>query len=176
LQDGQQAILQTRRHAASWGIDPKKIGVIGFSSGGHLASMLGTSFGTAAIPNPDGISLRPDFLILVYPITSFAVGRVNSDVSNSLLGEHPTADIVTRFSSELQVTDNTPPTLLLAASNDVAVQYDHSVNFYTALRKHNVPAELVLFDRGQHGFFELDRDEWRAPLWAWLTRNGFLLH
>ena len=83
-----------------------------------LASMLGTLFGTAVVPNPDGVSLRPDFLILVYPITSFASGRVNNDVRDSLLGEHPTAELVTKFSSELQVTDSTPPTLLLAASDE----------------------------------------------------------
>jgi acetyl esterase/lipase len=172
LQDGQQAILQVRRHAASWGINPRKVGALGFSAGGHLASMLGTSFGTAVVPNPDGINVRPDFLMLIYAITSFADGRVNADVRRSLLGDHPTAEVVTEFSTELHVTDNTPPTLLLAASNDEAVGYDHALNFYSALRKHNVSAELVLFERGQHGFFELDREEWWAPIWGWLVRNG----
>lgn len=172
LQDAQQAILQVRRHAAVWGIDSNKIGVIGFSAGGHLASMLGTTFRTDLVPNPESVSLRPDFLILAYAITSFADGRVSEDIRKRLVGEHPTVQIINKFSSELQVTDATPPTLLLAASNDVVVPVDHALNFYRALREHGVPAEIVLFDRGQHGFFELSLEEWRAPVWAWLVRNG----
>ena len=174
LQDAQQAIRQVREHAVSWGIDPRKVGAMGFSAGGHLASALGTSFETAVVPNPDHINLRPDFLILVYAITSFADGRVNKQVSESLLGDNPSAALIRRFSTELHVTNATPPTLLLSASNDTAVEYDHALNFYRALREHDVAAQLVLFDRGEHGFFELSRDEWRAPMWAWLERNGLV--
>jgi acetyl esterase/lipase len=176
LQDAQQAMLLTRRKAASWGIDPQKIGAIGFSAGGHLASMLGTQFDPPLIDNPQHESLRPDFLILVYPVISFADGRVHPDMRSALIGAHPSAGIVEKFSSNLHVTAQTPPTLLMAASNDTQVNVDHSLDFYRALREHGVPAQLILFERGEHGFFELTRDEWMGSMWAWMSRSGFLNH
>jgi acetyl esterase/lipase len=174
LQDAQEAILQTRRHAAAWGIDLSKIGAIGFSAGGHLASMLGTQFEPALVANPDHVSLRPDFLILVYPVISFAQGRVHPDMRRALIGDKPSPNIVQKFSSELHVSAQTPSTLLIGSSNDSAVHFDHLLDFYRALREHNVPAQLVLFDRGEHGFFQLRRGEWLDPMWAWMRRNGYL--
>ena len=173
LQDAQQAILQARRNAASWGFDPRKIGAMGFSAGGHLASMLGTQFEPALVKNAEHVSLRPDFLILVYPVISFADGRVHPDMRSALMGNHPGASIVQKFSSNLHVTAQTPPTIILAASND-SVSVDHSLDFFLALREHKIPAELVLFDRGEHGFFELTRDDWMAPMWSWMSRNRLL--
>jgi acetyl esterase/lipase len=174
LQDAQQAMRQVRRHAAEWGIDPRRIGAIGFSAGGHLASMLGTQFEPALVANPDHVSLRPDFLILVYPVISFAQGRVHPDMRRALIGDKPSPNIVQKFSSELHVSAQTPSTLLIGSSNDSAVHFDHLLDFYRALREHNVPAQLVLFDRGEHGFFQLRRGEWLDPMWAWMRRNGYL--
>jgi acetyl esterase/lipase len=174
LQDAQQALRQVRHNASRWGIDPQKVGAMGFSAGGHLAATLGTLFDTPLVPNPDRVSMRPDFLILVYPVISMAEGRVPAPVWSSLLGEHPPADQVRRFSSALQVTQRTPPSLLLATSNDDALDPDHTIEFYRALHQQGVPAELVIFERGLHGFFELTRDEWMSPMWAWLSRNGWL--
>jgi acetyl esterase/lipase len=174
LQDAQQALIQVRRNAAQWGIDPGKVGAMGFSAGGHLASMLGTLYDTALIPNADKINLRPDFLILVYPATSLAAGRIPEQVRLNVFGPHPTDEQVRRFSSALHVTAKTPPTILLSASNDDAVDPDHTIDFYRALRQNQVPAELVLFERGLHGFFELTREEWMSPIWGWLGRNGWL--
>jgi acetyl esterase/lipase len=174
LQDAQRALIEVRRRAGEWGIDPQKVGAMGFSAGGHLAATLGTLFGTALVPNPDQVSLRPDFLILVYPVISFTQGRVHPDMRKALIGTEPAASTVRRFSGAQQVTEQTPPTLLLAASNDTAVNVDHSIEFYQALRKRNIPAQLVLFDRGEHGFFELTREEWMSPMWDWLGRQDYL--
>jgi dipeptidyl aminopeptidase/acylaminoacyl peptidase len=90
---------------------------------------------------------------------------------DALLGPHPSAEQVRRFSNELQVGARTPPTILLAAENDTKVDVDNSIRFFQALRHHGVPAELVLFPKGEHGFVQLSRDAWLAPIWAWLTEN-----
>jgi acetyl esterase/lipase len=174
LQDAQQAILQVRRHATDWKINRQKVGAIGFSAGGHLASMLGTQFDQVLIPNPDRMNVRPSFLILVYPIISFVQGRVHPDVRRALIGEDPADSVVARFSSDRAVSVETPPTLLMAASNDSGVGVDHTIDFYRALRAHQVPAQLVLFDRGEHGFFQLRQDEWTSVMWMWMDRNGYL--
>jgi acetyl esterase/lipase len=175
LQDAQQVLVQVRRHAQIWGIDPHRVGVMGFSAGGHLAATLGTHFDTALVPNPDAMSVRPDFMILCYAVISAAdATKTNKNAFGALLGPNPSADQVRRFSNELWVGATTPPTLLIAAENDTSVDVEHSIHFYDALRKQGVPAKLVLFPRGEHGFFQLTQDEWRAPLWPWLASNGWL--
>jgi acetyl esterase/lipase len=174
LQDAQQALLQVRRNAKAWGIDPEKVGVMGFSAGGHLASTVGTHFGAALVPDPDGLSVRPDFMILVYPVISMTKELTHSGSRDALIGPNPSEEQVRRFSNELQVGAGTPPALLLAAENDSVVDVDNSIGFFEALRHNGVPAELVLFPQGEHGFFQLAQDEWRAPMWAWLARNGWL--
>ena len=173
LQDAQEALIQVRRQAKTWGIDPKKVGVMGFSAGGHLASTAGTHFDAAVVPNPHSLSVRPDFMILVYPLISMA-NNVHQGSLNALLGPNPSVEHIRRFSNELQVSAGTPPALLLAAENDSTVDIDHSIRFYEALRQKGVPSELVLFPQGQHGFFQLSRDQWMAPMWAWLAKNGWL--
>jgi acetyl esterase/lipase len=175
LQDAQQALRQVRRHASIWGIDPHRVGVIGFSAGGHLTATLGTHFDTALVTNPDGISVRPDFMILCYAVTSAAdATKTNKNAFAALLGQNASAEQIHRFSNEFWVSATTPPTLLIAAENDTSVDVEHSIHFYDALRKQGVPAKLVLFPQGEHGFFQLTQDEWRAPLWAWLASNGWL--
>jgi acetyl esterase/lipase len=175
LQDAQQALRQIRRHAQVWGIDPHRVGVMGFSAGGHLAATLGTHFDTVLVPNPDAMSVRPDFIILCYAVISAADAiKTNKRAFEALLGPNPSDDLVRRFSNELWVSATTPPTLLIAAENDTSVDVEHSLHFYDALRKQRVPAKLVLFPQGEHGFIQLTQDEWRAPLWAWLTSNGWM--
>jgi acetyl esterase/lipase len=175
LQDAQQALRQVRHNAKAWGVDAAKVGVMGFSAGGHLASMAGTNFNTALVPNPDALSVRPDFMILVYAAISVTEAQESDKGAfKALLGPDPSASQIRRFSSELQVTAGAPPTLLLAAENDSLVDVDQSIHFYEALRHNGVPAELVLFPQGQHGFFQMSRDEWMAPMWAWLVKNGWL--
>ena len=152
LQDGQEAVRIVRRHAAEWKIDPHKIGIMGFSAGGHLAVAVSTQYGDSVYTPIDTTSARPDFSILVYPVISMdstishAVSRIN------LLGEHPSEELVRRFSNELQVTPQTPPAFLVQAVDDLSVPIENSIRYLLALRKNKVPAELHLYESGGHGF------------------------
>lgn len=166
LQDAQQAMRFARAHAAAWGIDPGRIGAIGFSAGGHLASTLATHFGVA--------SARPDFLVLVYPVISMDAKITHKDSRNALLGDKPSEDKVRFFSNELQVTAETPPTLILHAADDRLVDVENSVVFFDALRRAGVPVEARLFQKGEHGFFLMPRDRWQAAIMDWITTNGWL--
>ncbi len=176
LQDAQQAIRTVRLHAAEWNIDPGKIGVIGFSAGGHLAATLGTHFEKSYVANPDQISLRPDFMILVYPVITMETKIAHMGSRTALLGEHPTEERVQLFSNETQVTDKTPPTLILQAADDHLVDVDNSLVFFEALRHHDVPVQMTIFEKGEHGFFLLARDEWQAVLFRWLEQRSWLKH
>ncbi len=174
LEDAQQAIRVVREHAPEWNIDPHKIGVVGFSAGGHLASTLGTHFDKSYIANPDQVSLRPDFMILVYPVISMDPKIAHMGSRIALLGEHPADERVRLFSNETQVTEKTPPTLILQAADDHLVDVDNSIVFFEALRHHDVPANMTIFAKGDHGFFLLPRDEWQAVIFKWLEQNGWL--
>ena len=140
LQDAQQAIKLVRERSKEWNIDADKIGIIGFSAGGHLASTAATHFSTAYIPNTEGTGLRPDFAILVYPVISFRKGLMHSGSKDLLLGMEPSNDKIKLFSNELQVTPQTPPTWLTHAGDDTVVSVDNSIQFYEALMKNKVPA------------------------------------
>ncbi len=174
LQDAQQAMRFVRLHAAEWNLDAARIGVIGFSAGGHLASTLATHFSKAYVDNPDHISMRPDFLIVVYPVISMDAKITHMDSRKALLGTDPSEDQVRLFSNELQVTKDTPPTLILHAADDRLVDVDNSIVFFEALRRAGVPVEAHLFQKGQHGFFMMPRDEWQTAILDWLTSNGWL--
>jgi acetyl esterase/lipase len=173
LQDAQQAMRFARLHAAEWNIDPGRIGAIGFSAGGHVASTLATHF-KAYVDNPDHVSLRPDFLVLVYPVISMDAKITHLDSRKALLGVEPSDAQVRFFSNELQVTRDTPPTLLLHAADDRLVDVDNSIVFFEALRHAGVPVEARLFQKGQHGFFLMPRDRWQTAIMDWLTSNGWL--
>jgi acetyl esterase/lipase len=174
LQDAQQAMRFVRQHAREWNLDPARVGAIGFSAGGHLASTLATHFNKAYVDNPDQVSLRPDFLIVVYPVISMDPKITHMDSRKALLGADPSEDQIRLFSSELQVTKDTPPTLILHAVDDWLVDVDNSVVFLEALRHAGVPVEARLFEKGQHGFFLLPRDRWQGAILEWLTSNGWL--
>lgn len=173
LQDAQQAMRFVRLHAKEWNLDPDRVGAIGFSAGGHLASTLATHFATAHIDNPEQVSLRPDFLIVVYPVISMDAKITHLDSRKALLGPNPSEDDVRHFSNELQVTKDTPPTLILHAADDRLVDVDNSVVFFQALRHAGVPVEARLFEKGQHGFFLLPPDEWQRVIIDWMTSNGW---
>lgn len=155
LLDAQRAIRLTRAHAAEWGIDPAKVGIMGFSAGGHLASTAGTHFDAGApdAADPvDRLSSRPDFMILVYPVISMAESVTHMGSRVNLLGEQPSEELVRRYSNELQVTADTPPTFLVHAGDDDAVPVKNSLLFYDALLAHGVRAELHVYPAGGHGF------------------------
>ena len=174
LQDAQQAMKVIRERAEEFGIDPNKIGVMGFSAGGHLASMLATHYEPALIDNPDGTSLRPDFQIVVYPVISFLDSITHKDSRTALLGENFTEKEMINFSNELQVTSDTPPAYITHAGDDGLVPVDNSLNYYRQLIQHKVPAEMHLYPKGNHGFLlRWPIDEWRSPLLRWMNQAGF---
>lgn len=174
LQDAQQAMRFARQHAAEWNLDAARIGAIGFSAGGHLAATLATHFDKAYVDNPDHLSLRPDFLIVVYPVISMDEKITHMGSRIALLGEHPSEDKIRLFSNELQVTQDTPPTLILHAADDRLVDVDNSVLFFEALRHAGVPVEAHLFEKGQHGLFLMPRDRWQGTIMDWLTEKRWL--
>jgi acetyl esterase/lipase len=176
LLDAQRAIRLTRAHAADWGIDPAKVGIMGFSAGGHLASTAGTHFDAGNKQSPDPVerfSSRPDFMILVYPVISMTKETTHGGSRLNLLGENPSDDLARRYSNELQVTADTPPTFLVHAGDDNAVPVQNSLLFYEALLAHHVPAELHVYPHGGHGFsFALDKgrlQDWTQLCARWLA-------
>jgi len=174
LQDAQQAIRFVRLHAREWNLDPKRVGAIGFSAGGHVASTLATHFDKAYVANPEHVSLRPDFLIVVYPVISMESKIAHMDSRKALLGPDPSTTQVRLFSSELQVTRETPPTLILDAVDDRLVDPENSIVFLEALRRAGVPVAARFFEKGQHGFFLMPRDRWQESILEWLRDDGWL--
>jgi len=175
LQDAQQAIKIVRENAEKWGIDKNKIGIMGFSAGGHLASTEATHFDKAYIENDTGTSLRPDFQILVYPVISMQDSLTHSGSKYQLLGENPSQEITDLFSNELQVNNDTPPAYITQAGDDAVVDVDNSIEYYEALRHHNVPAEMHLFPKGNHGFVLFQpTEEWMKPIFNWMKRSKFI--
>jgi len=177
LQDAQRAIQIVRQNAKQWNIDPGKIGMMGFSAGGHLASTASTHFDKEVIDNPGHISLRPDFSVLIYPVISFTDSLGHGGSRSNLIGKNPSAEKIREYSNELQVNANTPPAFLVHARDDNGVKYENSVHYYDALIKNNVRAELHLYDNGGHGFGmnnQTSSDKWMDQLKAWLEKNQFL--
>jgi acetyl esterase/lipase len=174
LQDAQQGLRFIRLHAKDWNLDPARVGVIGYSAGGHVASTLATHFDRSTVPNPEQVSLRPDFEILVYPVISMDAKITHMDSRKALLGPSPSSALVAEFSNELHVTRDTPPTLILHAVDDQLVDVDNSIVFIEALRHAGVAVDARLFAKGQHGFFMMPRDRWQNAIMDWLTTNGWL--
>lgn len=175
LQDAQQAIKLVRQRAKAWNLDPTKIGIMGFSAGGHLAASAATHFDTSFIPNKEHINLRPDFAILIYPVISFTDSLMHKGSRDLLLGTNPSPDKIKYFSNEMQVTSQTPPTWLTHAGDDKLVTVDNSIAFYKALIKNKVPAEMHLYPKGDHGFVLFQpTEEWMQPLFSWMRKNGWV--
>jgi acetyl esterase/lipase len=177
LQDAQRAIQLVRMHAKTWNVDVNKVGIMGFSAGGHLASTAATHFQHSYIENNANINLRPDFAILIYPVISFQdnIGHIGS--RDQLIGKNPGKALLDSFSNELQVTTQTPPTFLVHATDDDAVPVMNSIAFYEALLKHNIPAELHIYKAGGHGFGMLNpttKDKWMERCKNWMESMGWL--
>lgn len=175
LQDAQQAIKVVRENATKWGIDINKVGIMGFSAGGHLASTEATHYKKSVIENNNNTNLRPDFLILIYPVISMQDSLTHLDSRKNLLGKNPSRLLIDEFSNELQVDENTPPTYITHAGDDKAVDVDNSIFFYEKLRHHNVPAELHLYPKGGHGFVLSQKPEdWMMPLFKWMKNSKWI--
>jgi acetyl esterase/lipase len=176
LQDAQQAVLMVRKNADKWGLKTDKRGIIGFSAGGHLASTAGTHFDKVVIVDKDNISVRPDFVMLLYPVISFGpMAHVGS--RENLIGKTPTTDLVNLYSNEKQITSNTPPTFLVHAEDDDVVPVQNSLMFYDALLNAKVKAEMHLFQSGGHGFGlnnSKSKNKWMDWAKNWLEENGFI--
>ena len=182
LGDAQRAIRIIRSRAAEFAIIPERIGMMGFSAGGHLTSTAGTHFdgGRADAPDPvDRASSRPDFLILGYPVVSFDPAITHAGSVRHLLGDTPEPGLIAELSNDLQVTAQTPPTFLFHTTDDAAVPVENSVRFYLALRKARVPAEMHLFETGPHGVGMALADPalsaWPALLMNWMRARGLLV-
>ncbi len=181
LGDAQRAIRLVRARAAEFGVSPDRIGMMGFSAGGHLTSTAGTHFddGNPAAADPIGrLSSRPDFLILGYPVISFTAAYTHKGSVANLLGENPDPKLLEDLSSESRVTAGTPPTFLFHTSADTGVPPENSVAFYLALRKAGVAAEMHIFEKGPHGVGLAMQDpalaEWPRLLANWLRGRGLL--
>jgi acetyl esterase/lipase len=175
LMDAHRAMRLVRANATKWNINPNQIGVIGFSAGGHLASTLGTHFDYGDKNSKDSIekiSCRPDFMILGYPVVSFADTTVRTQTRKMLMGEKLTNDNIQEYSNELHVTKDTPPTFFIHADNDKGVQTANSILMYRTLRKNGIPAELHIISEGGHGFGLGSNNKhvnaWTVSLKLWL--------
>ena len=181
LLDAQRAIRTVRSGAEKWGIDPKRIGILGFSAGGHLTSTAGTHFdaGNPDAKDPiDKVSCRPDFMVLVYPVISFNEPWTHYGSQHNLIGKDADPKLIESLSNEKQITPQTPPTFLVASWEDTAVPVENSIQFYLGLRKAKVPAEMHIYLKGQHGF-GLGKEGMEAASWPglcqqWLKVQGFL--
>jgi acetyl esterase/lipase len=176
LLDAQQAIRLVRQNAEEWGLDPFKIGIMGFSAGGHLASTVGTHFQKPVGSVEDTTSVRPDFMILGYPVVSMLETTTHGGSRKALLGSDPPLDLVRRFSNELQVTSETPPTFIVHSTDDQAVPVENSLRLYQALVEHSVPSEMHLYESGGHGYGMAEAEEalssWMNRLSGWLKGRG----
>jgi acetyl esterase/lipase len=179
LQDAARAVRLVRSKAAEWKIDPKKIGVLGFSAGGHVASTIGTHFDAGqptATDAIDRVSSRPDLLVLIYPVITMG-SFTHAGSKKQLLGENPSPEMVKLLSNEEQVSKETPPTFLVHTANDAGVPVENTLSFADALRKNGIPFELHIYERGRHGFGLGTNDPilstWTARCADWLRVQGF---
>lgn len=171
LQDAERAIQLVREHAKTWNIDSKKIGIMGFSAGGHLAASLSTRYNEQLIENKKKTSFRPDFSVLIYPVISFMDSLTHGGSRNNLLGTDISPKIKKKFSNELNINQHTPPAFLVHAKDDKAVPYNNSVDYLKALEKNGVKGKLITFDAGGHGFGMYNKTtdiKWMDGLKSWL--------
>lgn len=168
IQDAQRAIRFIRANAAKYNVDVNKVGVMGFSAGGHLASTLATHFETSyysPIDDMDTLSTRPDFAMLIYPVISMKNGVTHKGSQMNLLGKNASEELILQFSNELRVTEKTPVSFLIHSENDNAVPIENSILFYQALVKNKVPATMHFYPKGGHGY-GLGKSNPEAPDWS----------
>jgi len=181
LDDVGRAIRTVRANAEQWGVDPKRVGVLGFSAGGHLASTAATHFDDGdpkAADTTDRESSRPDVAVLIYPVIMLSGPHAHAGSRTNLLGDNPPQEMIDLMSNEKRVTDKTPATFLVHSTDDTGVPPENSFEFVSALRAHRVPCELHLFDHGGHGYGLGGKDEalnmWPGLCAAWLGGREFL--
>lgn len=181
LMDAQRAIRTVRSRAAQWGVNPGRVGIMGFSAGGHLASTAGTHFdaGDPRAADPiDRVSSRPDFLVLGYPVITLKDPYAHKGSRQNLLGANPDPALVALLSNETQVTKDTPPTFLFHTTDDATVPVENSILFYEALHRAGVPAEMHLYETGRHGVGLAPAipalSTWPTLLAGWLRARGLL--
>src|SRR5262249_27294746 len=152
LQDAQQALHLVRARAKEWGVDPNRVGIVGFSAGGHLAVTTAFRFDRAVDEAYRGENLRPDFAVFLYPVVSMSDELTHALSRSNLLGESPSAELVKQYSMELNVPANAPPTFLMHAADDQTVKVENTLRLFEALKARGVPTELHIYPRGGHGF------------------------
>jgi acetyl esterase/lipase len=179
LEDAQRALRIVRQKAAEWGINPSKIGIAGSSAGGHLASTAGTKFDLGKPDSNDPLekySCRPDFMLLLYPVITFNEEFGHMGSRTNLIGAGNKWELVEKYSNELHVTAQTPPTFLILADDDGGVPPRNSIEFYLALKKYKIPAEMHIFRDGGHGFGmnkkNLPVDQWPNLFAQWIKAQG----
>jgi acetyl esterase/lipase len=177
LQDAQEAMKMIRQNASEWKINPNKIGVMGFSAGGHIATTLATRYDLKTYSTNDTISARPDFSILIYPVISMKNEITHKGSQENLLGKNCSNEMIEKFSNELFINSNTPSTFLVHASDDKAVPVENSINYYLELKKNKVSAEMHIYEKGGHGFgldIEDTNKNWTDDLINWLKNNNYI--
>ncbi|MBE3639367.1 alpha/beta hydrolase [Mangrovicoccus sp. HB182678] len=180
LADAQRAVRMVRGHAQDWGLDPAKVGFLGFSAAGHLGGSIATMYDRETYDRDDadaGVSARPDFVALIYPVMTMEDGPVHAGSREALLGAAPTAEQIAAWSPEQHVTAETPQTFLLHADDDPSVDSENAIRFYMALHEAGVPAELHVFRDGGHGFGIRGAGDrpvagWPDLLAGWLDATG----
>lgn len=177
LQDAQQAIKMVRENARQWNIDTARVGIIGFSAGGHLAATASTKFTVQVIENPGHINLRPSFTILAYPVISFTDSLLHKGSRTRLIGEPALPEKIIEYSAEQQVTAATPPAFIMHCGDDKVVPVGNSIEYYKALLHHGVKAELHIYPSGGHGFGLNNptlRTPWMDRCFSWMKENKWL--
>lgn len=177
LQDVQEAIRIVRRKATAWNIDPNKIGVMGFSAGGHLAGTASTMYSKKVYEPSDAISARPDFSILIYGVLSMQNDITHKGSQKNLLGENVAKNTIDAFSNELNINKETPPAFLVHSGDDGAVPVENSIRYYQALQKNSVSTEMHVYEKGGHGYGlaigKGTESQWPAACEAWLKTHGW---
>lgn len=175
MMDAMQGMTLIREHAGKWGIDVNKIGVMGFSAGGHLAATLSTHHNMGEKASADG---KPNFSILIYPVISFQPAISHGGSRDNLLGPEKSEELIKYYSNELQVSDETPPAFLVHAMDDTGVPVENSIEYYLALKKKKIPAEMHLYPKGGHGYGMRTEGKgslanWPAAMEGWLKAMGY---
>ncbi|TRX23982.1 alpha/beta hydrolase [Flavobacterium franklandianum] len=176
LQDAQEAIRMVRRNASKWHLDPNKIGIMGFSAGGHLAATVSTHYEDKVYDSKDEVSARPNFSILIYPVISMQDGITHSGSKKYLLGENANNEMVEKFSNERRVDDKTPKAFLVHATDDKVVPVENSINYYLALKQNKIPVEMHIYENGGHGFglgVQETNINWPKACEKWMAANGY---
>lgn len=177
LQDAQKAVRMVRRNATKWNLDSNKIGVIGFSAGGHLAATLSTNFSEITYESLDTTSPRPDFTILIYPVISMQNEITHKGSKEKLLGLDPSVELINKFSCEMRVNATTPNTFIVHATDDQSVPVENSINYYLELKNNKIQCELHLYEKGGHGFglgVLNTSKNWTFNCENWLENNNYI--